>query len=673
MSEKGDNFFDEHIEKIVLAVVGLVCLWLLITRVLFSPNVVSYNGKKFSPGGIDNYILSNQAERLANKLSQAPEPLEPYKPRVGDFAALIESALSGIDINLGLPLPDNLKEVGIQPKYVVPWIGDISEVTVERIRAVAYVPTEEINEENIYEEAENKPNDIDFVTVEAKFDIVGLYERFYEGFAGEDVQEDWRDPCLAEPIFAAVQLQRKELLADGIWSDWQVVPRTRIENRREMFEIIEDVDELPAGGIKVRLLQFGDRQVQMELLQPIAYRIASAEEEWFPPSLHRNFAKYQEDLQAREKREAIEERREERERALEEARAKREKARAEREKTQAERRNRTVPTGERGMDDMSRMMMRELSGGAASSRKSSAGRSRRDRDRLTRMKERREREKAKGLSEKTIAPSKTMSDFYDEFDEILITDKIELGKMSERLVFWAHDDTVEPEKNYRYRIRLGVFNPIAGTNQFSEQDRELKNKVVLWSEFSNTTEAVEIPGTLYFFPYEIQEAAKTVTVTVCRYVLGYWYSRDFPVNPGEVIGRAVDYEADEEEKEKGVTVPETIDYATGAVLVDSVRVNDWTGGRNLRPRIYYDMLYSSDGSNIEHRPIRMSCWPEELWIKFNEIKKFEKEPRKPLRDWGKRAGRRRPSGPRPRRGGERIEGGMTEEEMIQMLMGKGAR
>jgi len=210
--------------------------------------------------------------------------------------------------------------------------------------------------------------------------------------------------------------------------------------------------------------------------------------------------------------------------------------------------------------------------------------------------------------------------------------------MDKPLVFWAHDDTVEPEKSYRYRIRLGVFNPIAGTNQFSEQDKSLKNKVVLWSDFSDVTETVDIPGTLYFFPRDIQEASKLVTVTVCRYALGYWYTKDFTVKQGEVIGKVVKPETVDEQKE--VTIPDTIDYATGAVLLDVVPVNDWSGGKNLRARHYFDMLYSFEGTDIRRMPIKSKYWAVELQIKFNEIKKAEKEPKEPLREWGSRPGQR---------------------------------
>jgi subfamily B ATP-binding cassette protein MsbA len=79
-----------------------------------------------------------------------------------------------------------------------------------------------------------------------------------------------------------------------------------------MFEIIENVEELPAGGIKVRLLQFDDRQIKVGLLQPEPYQIASAKEEWFPPSLHKEYLEYQREIDAQEKREAMAEKREER-------------------------------------------------------------------------------------------------------------------------------------------------------------------------------------------------------------------------------------------------------------------------------------------------------------------------------------------------------------------------
>ncbi|MHC4734894.1 MAG: hypothetical protein ACYTDW_10620, partial [Planctomycetota bacterium] len=212
MRKKGGNVFEEHIEKIVLAVIGLVCMWLLITRVVISPNKVLYGSEKLGTGKIDIRI-SEEAGLLKLKLDSKPKPLPPYRQRVDAFVDMISLPIGDIDISLYWPLPiHSSSDVDGKQKYRVPWIGEVEDAVISYIRAVAYVPTVEVDEENRYDMSLSMPNDIDFVTVEAKFDVAGLYGRFYDSFAGDGVeQEEWRDPCLADPVFAAVQLQRQEL------------------------------------------------------------------------------------------------------------------------------------------------------------------------------------------------------------------------------------------------------------------------------------------------------------------------------------------------------------------------------------------------------------------------------------------------------------------------------
>ena len=629
MSKKDSNFFEEHIEKIVLAVVGLGCLWLFITRVLFSPTYIEYDNDKFDSGAIDNYI-SKQAAVLENKLNRKPEPKQPYQPRVDDFIARFDSAISDINIGIGLPQPIiSSKEITDNRVYRIPLIGEVNEVLAEHIRTVAYVPNGKVGEENVYGPDNSEPNDIDFVTVEAKFDVSGLYKRFNTSFAGEDIQQDWRDPCLAKPVFASVQLQRQKLLSDGSWSDWQTVPRSKIDPRKRMFEVIEDINDLPAGGIKVRLLQFDDAKVRIDLLQSKAYQIASAKEEWFPPSLHGKYVEYQKEIDVIKRREAAVGKKEEREGERSDRRSKQAAA-----KTRPTTEGTGGPSGE-GMEGY-------VPSTPATVRKTPPTRGSQP-----------ERKSEKERPQKSKEVSKTIDDVYKEFDEISITGSTDIARMDKPLLFWAYDDTVEPGENYRYRIRLGVFNPVAGTNQFSEQDKSWKNKVILWSKFSDATEAVDIPRTLYFFPREIQEATKAVTVQVSKYVLGYWYSKDFTVKQGELIGKVGEYKITEEEESKKVTVPQTVDYTTDAVVVDMVLVTDWSGGNNLHVNRFFDLLYSSNGKDIERLPIKSRYWTEALQNKFNEIKKYEKEPKEPLRNWESRAGQR---GRVPLPTGEGVEG-----------------
>ena len=613
MNKKKGNFFEEHVEKIVWAVVGLVCAGLLIVRVIISPNSVKYDNRQLSAGSLDVYI-SEQAKLLESKLDRKPEPKEACKKRLGDFAALLNCAINGIDTRITLPQPNEIIQAASKKMYHLPAVGEVNDVSVEHIRAVAYIPTETVEEDSTYDMVGHEPNDLDFVTVEAKFDVARLYENFYKNFAGEGVQEDWRDPLLAQPVFAAVELQRQEQVADGTWSDWRTVPRTRIDNRKRMFEITEDVEKMPMGGMKIQMLQFNDNNVRKNLLQPPPYVIASANEEWFPPSLHKKFSEYRRNIKTQEKREIKAAVKEERVRSREEARAERTQKMAEAKSrltkpTDTESEEPEGATYSPGMPVLKKPPVKKGVG---------------------------EKERAQKGKEKEA--SKPIVDFYGELNKILITDKIDFAQMRAPIVFWAHDDTIEPRKSYRYRIRLGVFNPIAGTDQAGEQDNLLKNKVVLWSSFSDASGVVAIPGRLYFFPREAQEAAKSVIVQVSKYTLGYWYSKDFLVKQGEVIGDVAKHEAGANEK-PGVLAPKAINYSTGAVLVDIVPVNDWSGGKSsgLSVRHYFDILYTCDGTSIKRMPTKQRYWAENLQIRYNDIRKAEREPKEPLREWGGRA------------------------------------
>jgi hypothetical protein len=702
------SFFEEHVEKIILVIVGIFCAVFLITRVILSPNKVSYDGRNFGPSAIDDYVYE-QAQLLRQKLNQPPDQLEPYKPRVNEFLALLDSSISKIDTSLWPVVPYELgADAGVAGVYNLPRIGEVNDVAIEHIRAVAYVPIEPITEENPYDKAGNEPNDIDFVTVEANFDVKQLYDKFHESFI-EDVEKEWADPCLARPIFAAVQLQRQELNDDGTWSDWQDVPRAKIDQHSKLFTITENIDELPPGGLKVEMLQFDNKQIQIDLLQPEAYHIASAKEEWFPPVLHRKYVDLQRKETLEERRDAKETERDKREKELEDKRSRRADSRT----GTTGITGRTSRTGSGlsspgGIGDMyagggSNSRSRDRSrdrqsttgrltdtGGTTDRRRSSRNRTSTT-DELTDITGLYGNERL-GDSRGTLKRKPSTNDVYYDFDEVALNRLTDFSKLREPMLFWHHDDTVEPKKTYRYRIRLGVFNPVAGTNQLSEQSISQKNKVILWSDFSNVTEPVEIPGRSYFFARDIQDAAKTITVTVCEYVLGHWYSEDFKIRQGEVIGDVIEVVPEEKKDsrrdarnlgaggaggrfatfakpEEKTNVPEKIDYRTGAVMVDAMAINDWWGVGTVRNRHYYDMLYSFDGINIEHMPVGTTFWSKDTQTMFNYIAKLEREPVEPFKEFGASSRRTRPG-----QGAYEDMGGyddLLNEQMMMEEMGGG--
>ncbi len=631
------DILERQVEKIVLALVLIICLWILFTKVIFSPNVVSYQNRKFGPGEIDNFIMQ-KATALKTKIEQNPQTKNPYRHKSDEFAALLEKAITDVDTSFWPLQPNPMSDfVLVNPVYEKPQIPDVNNVLAAHLRAVAYLPKEEINEKLTYEQVEYEPNGLDFVTVQAQFDPHRLFQNFSETFAGQNLKPEWRDPCLAKPVFAAVQLQRKKLLTDGKWSEWNDVPPTKINPHKDMLKIIENVEELPPGGVDVRRYRFDEHSIKRDILQPQAYQIASHDKEWFPPSIYQQYLQYLEDVQERDKKDEIKRKQLERKRAELEARAK------------SKRESREKNDDRFGFGDDRRDR-----------------RDRRDRDGRDDKKDKEAQENRKRLEEQIkkaqeqLAKTRDLSlkmsieDYYDKLEELLIDEDAEISSMSAPLVFWAHDDSIEPDNIYRYRIRFGVFNPVAGKNMLRNQYARYNDNVIFWCEFSDSTKPVEVPARLYFFPHTVQdETTKTIIVKVSKWRLGHWYSKDFEVRPGEVIGKPVENKTEKKRKTETIeqtareimpteaaarrVTPKVIDYSTGAVVVDiDGPVANWSIGSAVQERFYYRLLYTYDGDRIKKLPVRTICWPEKLYKIAYEIDKLSKKPILPFRSWGSR-------------------------------------
>jgi hypothetical protein len=249
----------------------------------------------------------------------------------------------------------------------------------------------------------------------------------------------------------------------------------------------------------------------------------------------------------------------------------------------------------------------------------------------------------RGMRENTMTPARTtarkerkVDDVQDDFEKEQLTDKSVLKSMQEPLLVWAHDDTAEPGKTYQYRIRIGVFNPIAGKNWFTEEQADFKNQIVLWSDYSDPTDELAVPKQIYVFPMETIAAKETpnniegVQVEVAKYYLGQWRDFSFDVYPGQIIGYEVEDDQDKDmqaglgEDYEMMDVygmdldPETIDFTSGVTLVDVVKEVAW--GTSLRPSISYKMLYYGQEEELRQLVIGKSAWNSDLRKTHDEIK-----------------------------------------------------
>lgn len=744
------RFCENHVEKIVLILVSLVCVWLLFTRVIFSPNVMTIDrtGKAYTPREIDTQIetkakdlraklqgqkKSATTKTYARKLDGPIDAKDPViagiigRPLPQGFAGLFDSPLNFVHADVTTkPSSISPERLYAGRKYRMPEIPDITEVSVSQLRAAAYVPLQPVTMQNTYDKAVVEPNDIDLVTVEARFDVAELYRRFQASFAGVDVQkEEWRDPCLAKPVFAAVQLERQELAEDGAWSDWKPVPRTRVESYRDLFQVVERVEDLPPGGLDVRLMQFRPDAAVMGLLQPESYQIASAEEDWFPPSFYTKYKDLQRKADADKRRDE------------------KEKDRKQTTSTDLRREGMNrggqqgspygggMQGGRAGQGGRIRPNQQGMPGGDGMYGPQRGGQGGRIRpgqaggmaggDPYGGLGQRGGRTGragaipggpgdpygGMGMGGQALRRSPTNEVLYDLSKE-LISYREDLSKREKPVLIWVFDDTTEPGRTYRYRVRLGVFNPVAGTDQFVERDVNKKDQVVLWSRYSEVTKPVAIQNMVYLFAKDVQDKSGLATVEVARYCLGYWRSQDFQVKPGEVIGKVMDVKKDDEQKNRakarmagmygyppgagdritgaggppmgpggmpgmpayGAVTPEqqnqpkTVNYGTGKFVVDLVPVNDWGSAPNLRPRLYHDMLYTGDGMRIEHMPVNAANWPRDLAAAYQYIQSEKRKEPQPFRSFNKSGLRGRTRGGRGgMEGGYEDMGGGAYEDM----------
>ena len=741
------HFVENHVEKLVLVIVGLACAVLFLKWVILSPAVVEVNGKKYSAGRIDKAILE-QAKELERNLGGSGsdgQKAPPYKsvlsgpidanspviaglidrPLPQGFMGLFRSPLGSVTSGAPVGLSSRAVAGSLRKYKLPPRIGEVTDVAAGYLRAAAWVPLERLTPERGYDKVDVEPNDVDLVTVEAKFDTVQLYRQFRAYFAGEEVaRTDWRDPCLAEPVFAAVQLQRRELLSGDAWSEWKAVPRSEAETYGNLFTVAERVEDLPPGGLEIRMMQFKPQNVRMDLLQPQPYQIASSEEDWFPPSFYGKFKTLQRTVE-------LEEKRDEREKSSNQQG---------RDDGRIRQGGRTGGgTGGQATGPGGRYRNSTTGGGMGDSMYGGTGGTGRRRgtqgqqDNLygpgyggdqtgrrrggttqPRGRTRNQTDEMGLYGEGMYGPygqggemgKASTHEVYNDFALAMINYRTKLDELEKPLLFWAFDDTVQPGNTYQYRIRLGVFNPVAGTSQLADQDAAKKSQVILWSEFSDVTEPVEIRPRMYFFAKNVQDAKKSATVEVARYCLGYWRSEDFEVKAGEVIGRETKPKVEERRRLPGMgqritdpmyaggepygmplgaggmppmpgygpgsqdttNQPELIDYRTGKVLVDLLEVSDWGEAPNLRPRSYYEMLYTGDGHSIEHMPVSTTNWSKDLVASYQFVKTELRKEQQSFRAF-KKGGIRSRVMPGMMGGYEGMEGGLYND--MPYMMGPG--
>lgn len=612
MSKKKNikDMLETHLDKIVLGFIGVVSLYLLWAFVAGNPYGVQTFGRKTGPGRID---LQNRQEALVLEqlLDEPAERTEYDLQLAADFEDMLRTSLPQIAVHVPIPYPGTGEQVIDDDRvYPVPEVTALTEVQVALLRGAVFVPTAEVTPETPYQSVSSELGDLDLVTVSGRIDIPTLYRNFQQSFMGPRLNATWREPTYARPVVARMELQRRQKLADGTWGDWAVLPRTRIDPFRKLMEQTPmTTEEMEFGGVILWLKQYEDARVQVNLLQPEAYDFASVQTGWLPP-------KYLDESQTILKRQEDELRRQLREERLRARETGGPEGTPVTRQPARQPQTRPQPRGQR--DTMPEPTILRTPAAAA----------------------RRER---------------TLDDVLRDMQQDRINDQTKLESRRDPLLVWAHDDTAQPGETYQYRIRLGVFNPIAGRNWFREDQEHIKNQVVLWSDYSGPTREVAIPKMMHIFPMDVlaRDTGGGVKVDVARYFQGQWHTHEFEVYPGQVIGQSVEHTppaaatptlpAAAPTRGRGVmpmpeavlmadpfaggmgttaSAPRTVDFTTPYMLVDINNRIEWVSNFSNRSD-YWQMLYYGSEETMLAMPVGRSNWPVEMRRERDEIKDAE--------------------------------------------------
>jgi hypothetical protein len=591
MGNKILKYIEQYLDKIVIAVAAVIAVVIVFVFVLSSPQV---DGVGLS--ALDESI-NRKVDALKQKLSSEPNDKIQYESQQKEFVALLKDSVDGnVNEKIYFPLPANKSGVPIEKyTYRVPQIGAIDKASLAVVKMAAFVPTEELSTTVTYGSAGKKLEDLDLVTVESSIDLKSLYAKFKESFAAKSFPPEKKKDQYATPVFAKVQLQRKTQQSDGNWSEWTDVPLTKVCYLKENLELPKETSEY---AMEMAMVQFAKSEFRNEIVQPAVYCNAIPTDQWISPSFYKS-----------------------RQTKLDKQEEERRKAEAEAAKSQ-KLQNRSTPAREtrdvRTPANEGPGGMPGMGGGGGRGTTSRREPTRTPTTTTRRTTTPTERTPRTPTTTTTTDTTSQLTENTD-FGAIKLYSETNIDAM-DKLVFWAHDDTAKAGEKYQYRIRIGVFNPIAGRDMFVESEKDYREQVVLWSDYAEAGETVEIPQRLYFFATNYREidkgtsTDKTVEVMVARYMLGNWVSKKYAnIKCGEEIGKA-DEQPDSRLVNAGIST-DTIDLSTGAVMVDAQKVPA-AGSRTTE---YCEMLYSYDGSTILRTSIKDKNWPAKVQQVYKEI------------------------------------------------------
>ncbi|HRQ73818.1 MAG TPA: hypothetical protein PLU35_12400 [Phycisphaerales bacterium] len=513
MRIKGVNFFEQHVEKLVLGVVSLVLLGVLTVQFVVEPNVVKIGSSEYPP-----HQRFLPAENEANALLARMGDPSPEVPDVREqslrerFAARIEGSVAPRSrFSLSTPGAEiqGVEDVpGAETIMAMPAIPPVNGVVaapyLATIDPFEWVGSPELRP---FLPAE-QPFDKAAVSVEGVFSGRALREALLHDPDGPEGPQRplppgwWRDNFEV----LGIELQREERTPTGEWSN--VAEITSIPGR---LDLVKEVRSERPNAAELRHIVEDARAAMREIVQP-DYLRTIAGPAWVRPSEAAAALGMTEEAQeiARVKSQiaALDERIAGLDRAIEDQRG------------PGGREPRAPDPARRGEPQPGQ------------------------RDATTDANVRRLQAQREGVVRQREIQVKRLQDLGGTpddpgRDQAARTSVARLLENAELRV-WAHDVTARPGSVVRYRMRLVLNNPVYGKTSLSEDQQSLAGDPLLAGPWSDWAAPVEVPAEQYFFITSAGEGdalgrGPRASADLFRFYYGYWRRARTTLEPGDSI------------------------------------------------------------------------------------------------------------------------------------------
>lgn len=615
MKTKGITIWEQHAEKFVLGLSGLLFVGFTALQFVGQPNAVMVGTVEMTPSNVDGY-LQEAAEKLQSKMESSAAPSLPIPKPVTAYENLQVSLASSICPETTIDFP----QCCIVPQAVIIQNGkkevrfvELNFTAPDRIAVTQTTDTladgvvQQVPALEAYLSDKDVP-DITWTTIFVQFDREALMQQVRGELLNEDediksIPSSWYDSPLT---IVDVRFER-ETLEDGHWTSLTTLEQ--IPARRSLREALEK--EITNVSRNMILSDAQSTNVQEDITQPAFY--ATRNDSWAPVSLREDIKVDDnipgEDPQLRALRRKL------RSLLIKEANQirKLDEAGGPLDKDGPPGGIDNPPGGEGGgRGDGGRGGGRGGrgggdaggggkgppgpggtgfgTGGGETGRRNKGGADS-DQNRLKRI----------VLTKKLVKLQKEITRVRKKLpDDIIEDEPVDNGLDESALLVWAHDLTAKPGITYRYRASVSVYNPFFGKRRNLSSDQEhLSESFTLTSTASEWSQEITINSRLQWYITSATAPGQRggngslglglATAEVFRYFDGREWMKVFKVQPGEHIGGI------EMQREGDIEV----DFSTGIYVLDIIGDIDATAnGNQVRPgQAARVLLQDTSGSN----------------------------------------------------------------------------